>query len=120
MLTFKQFILREKWEATLKSPYNNDYYDVHRNPSKNELKRLVKKSKYGSLRGITHPDGNAYVWDAHHAIHDDVHQGLNLHGVHQKHYINIKSDSYDSEYGSDNKNHPWVNKNLEKHRFFHS
>lgn len=119
MMRFKQFI-REKWEATVKSPYSEKHFDVHKNPSKSELHKLIKKSEYGTLRGIAHPDGNAYVWDAAHGIHTDVHDALKLHGAKQKNYINVRSDRYDSEYGSDNKDHPWVKKTLSDHRFFHS
>ena len=121
MMRFKQF-LREKWEATLKSPYGDHKpFDVHKNPSKREVQKLVKNSEFGTLRGIVHPNGNAYLWDAAHAIHDDVHTHMKMGDeVQKKHFINVRSDRYDSEYGSDNKNHPWVKKTLSDHRFFHS
>jgi len=124
MKTFIEFIT-EVWHASLENKYSAglSHFDVHKNPSKAELHKIVHSSEAKSARGIIHGN-DVYVWDAMKAIHHEVDDELKL-DVPKKNYISIGKNRYGSEYtGSDDNaqhifNHPWVKSTLDKHRFFH-
>ena len=125
MKSFKDFI-KEKWETTVVSPYkftgSDNMADVYKNPSKYELKKLLKDAKFHILRGILSPNGDVYVWDSYYLTHWDMRNEIpKLKEIKSKYFINVKhDDTYNSEYGSDNRDHPWVQKTLKDYRFFHS
>ena len=124
MKGFRQFL--EAWHDTMGSPYKStkdSHFDIHKNPSKNDLTKLVHGSEAKAVRAILHKN-DVYVWDAMHSHHSAVKDHLKLDGA--RHYINVRKDRYDSEYAGSGegaepiKKHPWVSKTLSKHRFFHS
>jgi len=120
--TFKEFIT-EEWHASVQNYYSkNKYFDVHKNPSKSELHKIIHHSESKSARGIVHGN-DVYVWDAMHGIHDNVADHLGL-DVHRRNYISIQKDRYGSEYAGNGytkhlTDHPWVKKTIPNHRFFH-
>ena len=126
MKSFKQFIT-EVWHSAVPFPEHwknsNQHFDVHKNPGKSELHKLVHNSEAKSLRGIIHGK-DVYVWDAMGAYHSHVDDHLKLDSG-NKNYIHIGKDRLSSEYNGDGDvkhitEHPWIKSTLDNHRFFHS
>jgi hypothetical protein len=122
--------LSEAWHSSMPSPYKahaGKHVDIHKNPSKQELHKIIHGSEAKRARVILHGH-DAYAWDAMHAVHDDVREHLKLgpYTYHKRQgYIDIGKDRIGTEYsGGDGtkhiSDHPWIKKVASDKRIFHS
>jgi len=89
MISFYQFI-KEAFHATYKSLYPRvPETTVIKNPSRNDMLRMIHQSDHKSIRGIlTHHDNgeqHAYFWNADHGLHADIQDKLHDEGLPGKH-----------------------------------
>ncbi len=118
----KKIGLKESYHTTLKGyGKNSEEVEIHKNPSRNQLHKLLHQSEFKRLRGLLSQEGNSYVWDAGSAPHFHVEDEL---GFRAKDYlkvdffkwkdgnIHISQEYYPAEMNHHIKNHPWVQKTL--------
>ena len=65
---------------------NEDYIEIFKNPTSNEIEKVRKKDKWSSIKGVIHNDGVIYIWIGDtmhdHIRNSEVDVNSNLHFVH--------------------------------------
>ncbi len=128
MKTFKEFLL-ETYFTTMKDPYSASRPPIviHKNPSRNEIHKLIHASQFKELRGIlsNHADGNhLYVWDAAQTAHGTVKDHFGLEDTIDTGFRKSKHNPAELEINNDYnkeetiKSHPWVKKTLPNSTFY--
>ena len=75
MKSFKQYITEKSAKLSATFPYKGAKWKDFRgleNPNEQEIRALMKKSKFKELRFLVNNKGKMWAWDTDDALHDEV------------------------------------------------